>query len=209
VRVKFFPIIALLLFANTLLLEASSNLFVSTIPFKEGMIYYKFSGNTKGFAKAYFKNYGSKVALYEESYSPIMNKRVRKSLTITKNGYTTTINLLDKKGSKSLSLRSKLLEIFENLDNNEQERVLNSPSSKILNISCQNISLKGLKICMNGSLILKKDIEIFGYNQHMVAVLLKEEKVDENHFKISEDIKILDDDFQNNSAEEIIESIIE
>jgi len=53
-------------------LEASSSLFVSNLPFKEGIIKYEISGNQQGFALAYIKDYGQKIALYKEYKSKIM-----------------------------------------------------------------------------------------------------------------------------------------
>ncbi len=172
-------------------LNASSVMFASNLPYKEGIITYKISGNKSGFAKAYFKEYGKKIAFYIESYSHILRKKHhQKTLILINDKRRLEIDLLEKKAYQQESLRSELTTLFSYLDTKDQEYLLTNPSETILDLECEEIVIDGKKECVNGSLPLLISIDIFGYQEHIEATQIKKSKVDESFFEVPKDIFI-------------------
>jgi len=198
-------------FLLQLSLEASSSLLVSNLPFKEGKIMYEISGNQQGFAVAYIKDYGNKIALYKEYKSKILTKNsLTKTLKIIDKNSITTIDLNSKTAQLSTTLRSSLLEVFSILSSDEQKRLLSTKNEKILDFECQDIEIDGKSECINGSLPLYSGIDIFGYKSQMIAVDYSKESVDESYFIPPfdlVDIQKEDEDLEN--AQKIIKSMLE
>ena len=191
-------------------LEASSSLFVSNLPFKEGIIKYEISGNQQGFALAYIKDYGQKIALYKEYKSKIMkNEKLSKTLKIIDKDYTIDIDLTSKNATQKIALRSSLLDLFSILSTDEQKKVLSTPTQNILDFECEDIGIGGKIECVNGSLPLYSGIDIFGFKSHMIAVEYSVESVDESYFILPPDIKIQEEDEDLKSAQKIIKSMLE
>jgi len=203
----------LLIFSTLFLslsLKASSLLFASNLPYKEGVIEYKIEGNKEGKMKIFFKDYGNKISIYEESRrSTIGLKKETKSLTII-DGYTKTkIDLKTKNATISNSLRSSLLDIFSNLRRDEQKKIISKQSKSIIDLECQNIEIDGVKECLNGSIPLLKKIDIFGYHERIVATRIEKVKVDEKYFKIPNDIDSANGYTSYHQASKIISKMLE
>lgn len=198
------------LLMQNLSLMASSTLFVSNLPFKEGIVEYKISGNDKGKVIAYFKNWGKNIALYQDIKSPIIKKdSYIKTISIIDDKTLITIDLIKNKAIKIPTLQAQILEIFTNLDQQSQEYILDYPSDEVLDLECKSIEYKGIKECYNGALLLSRDISIFGYNSHIRATKIEERSVDESYFHIPIDIDIEDKVADFNKAKTIIESMLE
>jgi len=203
----------LLIFSTLFLslsLKASSLLFASNLPYKEGVIEYKIQGNKEGKMKIFFKDYGNKISIYEESRrSTIGLKKEIKSLTII-DGYTKTkIDLKTKNATISNSLRASLLDIFSNLRRDEQKKIISKQSKSIIDLECQNIEIDGVKECLNGSIPLLKKIDIFGYNERIVAARIEKVKVDEKYFKIPNYIDSANGYTSYHQASKIISKMLE
>jgi hypothetical protein len=189
---------------------ASSELFVAELPFKEGVIYYQVSGNTKGTVRAYFRDFGNEIAIYENLHSAIMQgKDGIKRVKLIKNDKLTNIDLNKNIATQKRSLRSMLLDIFSNLDKSSKESVLEAPSDEVIGIACQMINLDGVKECKSGSLYLRRDTQIFGYNSHIVATKIVKRDLNKSYFKIPSNIQLFQKEEDWQSAKDIIESMIE
>lgn len=195
---------------QSLSLMASSELFVAELPFKEGVIYYKVSGNTKGTVRAYFRDFGNEIAIYENLHSAIMqDKDGIKRVKLIKNNSFISVDLNKNRATQQRSLRSMLLDIFSNLDINSKESILEAPSDEVIGIACQMININGVKECKNGSLYLRRDTQIFGYNSHIVATKIVKKDLNNSYFEIPSNIKISKKEEDWQSAKDIIESMIE
>jgi len=195
---------------QSLSLMASSELFVAELPFKEGVIYYQVSGNTKGTVRAYFRDFGNEIAIYENLHSAIMqDKDGIKRVKLIKNNSFISVDLNKNRATQQRSLRSMLLDIFSNLDINSKESILEAPSDEVIGIACQMININGVKECKNGSLYLRRDTQIFGYNSHIVATKIVKKDLDNSYFEIPSNIKISKKEEDWQSAKDIIESMIE
>jgi len=208
VKIKILLIFSLLM--QQISLMASSELFVAELPFKEGVIYYQVSGNTKGSVQAYFRDFGNEIAIYENLHSAIMQSKDNiKRVKLIKNNTLTIIDLNKKRATQKRSLRSLLLDIFSNLDTSSKESILEAPSDEVIGIACQMVNLEGVKECRSGSLYLKRDTKIFGYNSHIVATKIVKKDLNSSYFEIPSNIKISQKEGDWQSAKDIIESMIE
>ena len=207
-KIKILLIFSLLM--QSLSLMASSELFVAELPFKEGVIYYQVSGNTKGTVRAYFRDFGNEIAIYENLHSAIMqDKDGIKRVKLIKNNSFISVDLNKNRATQQRSLRSMLLDIFSNLDINSKESILEAPSDEVIGIACQMININGVKECKNGSLYLRRDTQIFGYNSHIVATKIVKKDLNNSYFEIPSNIKISKKEEDWQSAKDIIESMIE
>jgi len=203
----------LLIFSTLFLslsLKASSLLFASNLPYKEGIIEYKIEGNKKGKMKIFFKDYGNRVSIYEDSIKDTIGlKKEIKSLTIIDGYNKTKIDLKNKNATISNSLRASLLDIFSNLRRDEQKKIISKPSKSIIDIECQDIEIDGVKECLNGSIPLLKTIDIFGYHERVVATKINKIRVDEKYFKLPNDINIANGYTSYHQASKIVSKMLE
>jgi len=194
----------------TFSLKASSLLFASNLPYKEGVINYSINGNKKGLYKIYFKDYGSKIAIYEKSkVSILFDKKEINQLTIIDKKYKTTIDLKRDTATLSPSQKSKFLDIFSDLNDEDKNSILNTPSINIANLECQIVESDGIIRCLNGSIPLLTRIDIFGYHEKIVATDIKSQEVDDRYFKVPDNLEVVEKDIDNIQASKIITKMLE
>ena len=168
-------------------LQASSLLFESSLPFKEGIITYQITGNKIGYAKAYIRNYGKEIALLSNYTQRIMSaKQIHHTLTLIRNDERSQIDLDTGEIRNLESLRKQLDRYFALLTPDAQERLLQAPIVDQYPLKCQPIEIDETQYCLNGNIIVSKKRHFFGFNENWKIVNMEERSVNSKYFELSD-----------------------
>ncbi len=159
------------------LLQANENPFLTTLPFKEGIIHYTISGSEKGFQTTYIRNYGKERITYRRYTSYVMHaKHQHETLTLQTLNDRYTFDLTTQELSHDAPLVSRLSKQFTQLTKQEQEEMLQAPTTELLNFSCLTFTdKKGAQVLLSkeGHLLLQSTTHILGFHTRTTATKIE------------------------------------
>jgi len=173
------------------------------LPFKSAEIDYQVSGTEKGVERLYIRNYGQERARYRKTKGKIFFKSLAtESWEITTPDWVYRIDLLKKKGQKSVNPVKYMKEEFRKLSRKDRKKVeknardlglylmqgmdgeMKKNATKILGYSCDRISMKIATVySISGyDIVLKSESSIAGIKMKTVALKIKKGSVPAKFF---------------------------
>lgn len=192
-------------------MHARENPYTTKLPFKEGIIHYSISGNTKGTQTMYVRNFGKERVLYKNSESKIMQKKASAdTLIMIDEKWTYHINLSTKEATKEPSLNRLLQEQYALLNKEEQKYIQGKIGKTFLGFACRKESLDGRTsyFTKKGNILLFSEAAIMGYKVKTVATKIENTPVKASLFELPKGLKIVEKKADTLKAEKIIKALL-
>ncbi|RUM64304.1 MAG: hypothetical protein DSZ05_07645 [Sulfurospirillum sp.] len=209
-----FPLFLLLLCVGFCVqppLYGSQNPFAVRFPLKEGIIHYAIRGSVEGTKVLYFRDYGAKELIIEQTRGNILtHPKTKQKAVLIRDGEKYTIDLTKKEIRKEPLLTNLLEQKFRKLTQTEQKSVLKnlqnmpdrswenldreciSNAKKIENLWCTREQIEGKDQCSiaHGLLILDSDIDILGFHVKEFVTKIEDKSPDPQMFQLPPNIPV-------------------